>query len=285
LSIELKAEDEKYVALFKKTNVPSQLRSNNGGFESGSSPQVGYRIDRHGNIRLPIIGEINVLGYSTKEVRLKLEGSNKKRIVDYLNESVKVLERDKKSAKIAYAENTKKYIDNLFEKESDSLKILEKELSRYRSKNNIFNLSAQVTRILEEITLLDQQKRAITNNIEELDSLNNYIITHNKFNNIPVPAIIQIADGKIPQEVGELISKTTVREKLRNVVTDNHPDIIRLDNEIRTTKKIIVENIRNLRNTFSNDLEKINKRLSVTLDKQKALPKKRTRIDSLRKKL
>jgi len=73
LSIELKAEDEKYVALFKKTNVPSQLSSNNGGFESGSSPQVGYRIDRHGNIRLPIIGEINVLGYTTKEVRLKLE--------------------------------------------------------------------------------------------------------------------------------------------------------------------------------------------------------------------
>lgn len=35
LSIELKAEDEKYVALFKKTNVPSQLSSNNGGFESG----------------------------------------------------------------------------------------------------------------------------------------------------------------------------------------------------------------------------------------------------------
>lgn len=99
--------------------------------------------------------KVNDLTDGASILELKLEGSNKKRIVDYLNESVKVLERDKKSAKIAYAENTKKYIDNLFEKESDSLKILEKELSRYRSKNNIFNLSAQGTRILEEITLLD----------------------------------------------------------------------------------------------------------------------------------
>lgn len=72
LSIEIKAEDEKYIALFKKTNSSSPS-SINGGFENGSIAQLGYNIDRHGNIRLPRIGEINVLGYTTKEVRLKLE--------------------------------------------------------------------------------------------------------------------------------------------------------------------------------------------------------------------
>ena len=70
-------------------------------------------------------------------LKLTLNGSNKNRIVDYLNMSVKVLERDKKSAKIAYAENTQKYIDDLFNKESDSLKSLEKEMSKFKSSNNI----------------------------------------------------------------------------------------------------------------------------------------------------
>ena len=51
LSIELKAENEKYVALFKKTNTPFQTGNTSNGFETGTSPQVGYRIDRHGNIR------------------------------------------------------------------------------------------------------------------------------------------------------------------------------------------------------------------------------------------
>ena len=73
LSIDLKAKDEKFVSLFMKTN--SQFNSNNAntGFEGGGNAQFGYSIDRHGNIRLPYIGEMNVLGYTTKEVRIKLE--------------------------------------------------------------------------------------------------------------------------------------------------------------------------------------------------------------------
>ena len=34
---------------------------------------TGYTIDDHGNIRIPILGEMNVLGFSVEEVRLKIE--------------------------------------------------------------------------------------------------------------------------------------------------------------------------------------------------------------------
>ena len=34
---------------------------------------TGYSIDRHGNIRIPYLGELNVLGYTEKEVREKIE--------------------------------------------------------------------------------------------------------------------------------------------------------------------------------------------------------------------
>ena len=34
---------------------------------------TGYTIDDHGNIRIPILGEMNVLGFSVDEVRLKIE--------------------------------------------------------------------------------------------------------------------------------------------------------------------------------------------------------------------
>ena len=68
--------------MFKKTNIPFQTGNSINGFETGTSPQIGYRIDRHGNIRLPRIGEINVLGYTTKEVRLKLEEELLKYLTD-----------------------------------------------------------------------------------------------------------------------------------------------------------------------------------------------------------
>jgi polysaccharide export outer membrane protein len=65
LSINIKAKNEESVALFKK--------SGSGGPSLIGNLQSGYSIDRHGNIRIPYIGEINVLGYTTKEVRIKLE--------------------------------------------------------------------------------------------------------------------------------------------------------------------------------------------------------------------
>lgn len=70
LTIDIKAKDEKSVALFKKTETLNQVSS---GGAINVNLQTGYSIDRHGNIRLPYLGEINVLGYTTKEVRIKLE--------------------------------------------------------------------------------------------------------------------------------------------------------------------------------------------------------------------
>jgi polysaccharide export outer membrane protein len=41
----------------------------------------GYTIDRHGNVRIPYLGEINVLGYTVKEVREKIESELPKYLV------------------------------------------------------------------------------------------------------------------------------------------------------------------------------------------------------------
>lgn len=66
LYIDIKAENPQIVSLFKA-----------GGSSSGGGGNLyfsGYTVDRHGNIRIPYIGEINVLGYTENEVREKIEG-------------------------------------------------------------------------------------------------------------------------------------------------------------------------------------------------------------------
>ena len=60
LSIDIKAENEELVALFQTT----------GGCDLYFN---GYTVDRQGNIRIPFIGELNVLGFTEKEVREKIE--------------------------------------------------------------------------------------------------------------------------------------------------------------------------------------------------------------------
>lgn len=68
LSINIKALDQKLVDMFS-------VSQNNGQMQV--SPQTlffnGYTVDDHGNIRVPILGEVNVLGYTADEVRQKIE--------------------------------------------------------------------------------------------------------------------------------------------------------------------------------------------------------------------
>ena len=63
LSVDIKAENPDIVSMFK-TNF-------SGG--GGNLYFSGYTVDRHGNIRIPYMGDINVLGYTEKEVREKIE--------------------------------------------------------------------------------------------------------------------------------------------------------------------------------------------------------------------
>jgi polysaccharide export outer membrane protein len=71
LAINIKAEDDKLVSLFNPINQIGNQNSNQ--FNQESIYFNSYSIDRHGNIRIPYVGELNVLGYTEKEVREKIE--------------------------------------------------------------------------------------------------------------------------------------------------------------------------------------------------------------------
>jgi polysaccharide export outer membrane protein len=82
LSIQVKSSDQKLVELFDQNSRSSgQANALGGGrfFNEEALFFTTYSVDRHGNIRLPYLGEINVLGYTTSEVTAKIE----RRFLDY----------------------------------------------------------------------------------------------------------------------------------------------------------------------------------------------------------
>lgn len=67
LSISIKAIDPKLVSIFNTTETSSSGKSESSLYFDG------FTVDDHGNIRMPILGEINVIGYTLEEVRVKIE--------------------------------------------------------------------------------------------------------------------------------------------------------------------------------------------------------------------
>lgn len=68
--INIKASNPELVSLFSASDG-----NNQGGVAGAQAIGFfnGYNVNTKGNIRLPYLGEINVLGYTSKEVRLKIE--------------------------------------------------------------------------------------------------------------------------------------------------------------------------------------------------------------------
>ena len=82
LSIRVKALDQELVGMFNPIDE---------GNASATGEQKlyydGFRIDPHGNIRIPTLGELNVLGYTVEEVREKIET---RLLKDYFKEEANI---------------------------------------------------------------------------------------------------------------------------------------------------------------------------------------------------
>ena len=79
IDIRIKADDDKLVGMFSKKEGNAQVANQ---FNQENLYFTSYSIDRHGNIRMPYLGEINVLGYTEDEVRQKIETELKKYFKD-----------------------------------------------------------------------------------------------------------------------------------------------------------------------------------------------------------
>jgi len=83
LSVEIKAIDPKLVAIFNTTESTSGTTA-----KSESALYFnGFTVDDHGNIRMPILGEINVIGYTLEEARLRIE---KKLLEEYFKSEANI---------------------------------------------------------------------------------------------------------------------------------------------------------------------------------------------------
>lgn len=82
LSITIKAIDPKLVAIFS----PSSEGGAVGKSESGLYFD-GFTVDDHGTIRIPVLGELNVIGYTLDEIRIRVE---KQLLAEYFNEEANI---------------------------------------------------------------------------------------------------------------------------------------------------------------------------------------------------
>ena len=82
LSVSIKAIDSKLVTMFNIAEVVG------GAARTETSAYFdGYNVDDHGDIRVPVLGKVNVLGLTIDEIRIKLESLL---LANYFNEEADI---------------------------------------------------------------------------------------------------------------------------------------------------------------------------------------------------
>lgn len=237
-----------------------------------------------------IVGRFRKIEVATKKkgtslIELSLKGSNKKRIQDYINATVEVLDRDQRKQKIQYAIKTKEYIDTLFIVESQNLKNIESDLGSYKQRNDIYDLSAEGSILLGEATSLDAESLQMKNRLDYYNNLESYIRSRDIYNeSIPAPALVNIEDPNITKSVGTLISLSKAKETLELTVKTSYPPLKKIIEEIKLERQVLLEHISSIKITTKNSLNSVNKQIARNNSKLRTLSPKEQKLLNFQRK-
>jgi capsular exopolysaccharide synthesis family protein len=221
---------------------------------------------------------------NTSLLNVSQSGPNKKRIVDYVNKTVDVLSIAALQDKTNYAFQTLDFITEQFKNTEDSLRLIESDIGKYKKSKGIYNLSLEGSQIFSETTGLDKNQRDLTDRLEYYNNLEDYINTSQNYIDVPAPAIVNIEDESIGEKIRVFTQLSTEKEKLKQEVTSNHPSLIALNQEIQTTKQILLENVSSLKNLLNLNIKNSKRRENDYNYQLKRLPEKEQKLLNFQRK-
>ena len=206
-------------------------------------------------------------------VRLQMEGSNKYRLVEYLNTTVDVLRKIQLESKNQFANNTIGFIDSTLREMEGQIKEAENELKEFRRGKNIFELEEEGGGGLLSTKLsgYDVEKDGINRKIAYYNLLKNYLEKTTDYSKLPAPTVAGIDDPNIIGNVAKLIQLSAERANMSYSVK-NKKLFSDFDVEMESVKKVLLENISSAKSALNLDLSLINRNIARAEGEASLLP-------------
>ena len=171
--------------------------------------------------------EINVetIERESSIIKLSVQGTNKNKIVEFLNRTTNLLISNQLQSKNEYADNTIAFIDSTLYKMESELDSAEKELKTFRQKSDVIELESGSKRVYEKLSAYDIQKEVVSQKLNYYTNLQRYLQSSVDFSKLPAPSVVGIDDANIVGGVAQLIQLSKERSdkefttKNKNVFT------------------------------------------------------------------
>ena len=206
-------------------------------------------------------------------------GYNSKKIVDFTNTLMNEYVSRGLEKKNLVSENTIEFIDNELEGIQETLSSAESELKDFREQNDVMNLDVQATQVYNNLRALEEERAEMGVNVKIYKRLQDYIrVQINDPENLAAPSTMGINDPLLNQLAHDLVALAQTKATKLLTQTEQHPEIIKLNEQIVTTKRALLENINNLVDNAQMSLNEINRRIAVLEGESRRLPDKQQQL-------
>lgn len=216
-------------------------------------------------------------------LKLSLQGTNKARMVTYLNTTVKVLKDNQLAMKNQFATNTIEFIDSTLVAMEDQMKSTSDELKTFRKDKNIIEIEEGGIKISEQLVEFDFKKDEVTRKLTYYNTLKNYLKNSTDFSRLPAPSVAGIDDPNIVVNVSRLIALSTQRAEMQYAVKSDK--IFRdFDNQMTALKEVLLENISTAKVALQNEINLLGSKINKSERSIKQLPEDQQELIKIKRK-
>ena len=206
-------------------------------------------------------------------------GANRQKIVDFTNALLLEYVSRGLEKKNAVSENTINFIDRELSGIQDSLTNAEIDLQDFRTTNDLMNLDAQTSQVLSTIRALEKEKAEMDVNLKLYKRLQSYIqMQIDDPENLAAPSTMGINDPLINKLVVDLVSLSQAKAVQVITLTEQHPTIIKMDEQILTSKRTLLETVNNLVSNTQMSIAEVDKRIGKAELESRNLPHKQRKL-------
>ena len=204
---------------------------------------------------------------------LSLTGSNKARLVDFLNSSVRILAENQLERKNLFATKTIQFIDSSLAIKSVEMKSVQEELDQFRDENSSVGIGSSEESLIAKITELDAQKQNLEQRLQYYRDLENYLRSREDYGtDIPAPSITGIGESSVTSSVSSIIELAEERRRLAYTAKPNNPAFRDLDRRINAIKAVLFENMASSQQIINNQLRDVRNEIARTEGQMRKLP-------------
>lgn len=214
---------------------------------------------------------------------LRLQGTNKARMVEYLNATVNMLIKRQLDNKNKFATNTIAFIDSTLVAMEAQLKTTGDELKSFKKTNDVYNLEDGGAKFSDKILQYDVEKDAIARKLSYYNSLKAYLKNSVDYSKLPAPSVAGIDDPNIVANISKLIALSTQRSEMAYAVKSDK--IFReFDSQMEAVKSVLLENIVTAKAALQFDLNLVNSKINQAEGNIKRLPDDQQELIKIKRK-